>query len=251
VLNTFVFLVISQQEFKNVFSVSEKQINLERLRDQYGQLENELIATIRQFQFNEDEIWEIKANALLEDLQSVRGRLFKLKDGDKSDEKYIIAEKIMRVSQDADKLGGNERISVLIETYFEIKERTKNAIAIASFAKEDMLKKLQKIEQGEESLVHSKNVSFIENKLQQLHDLEWQAMCNNTSFLVSRYVVWRELPPDSYKDYRAATSLIKMADASLNGERYAEFRSQVFSLTHLFVNSNNQINKDFKGTGIG
>ena len=188
---------------------------------------------------------------MLEDLQSVRGRLFKLKDGDKSDEKYIIAEKIMRVSQDADKLGGNERISVLIETYFEIKERTKNAIAIASFAKEDMLKKLQKIEQGEESLVHSKNVSFIENKLQQLHDLEWQAMCNNTSFLVSRYVVWRELPPDSYKDYRAATSLIKMADASLNGERYAEFRSQVFSLTHLFVNSNNQINKDFKGTGIG
>jgi hypothetical protein len=37
--------------------------------------------------------------------------LFKLKDKDKSDEKYIIAQKITRISQEYDKLGGNERIA--------------------------------------------------------------------------------------------------------------------------------------------
>jgi hypothetical protein len=34
-------------------------------------------------------------------------------------------------------------------------------------------------------------------------------------------------------------------------KKYVEFRSQVFSLTHLLVNTDLNINKDFKGTGIG
>ena len=250
-LNTSVFLVMTQQEFKNVFSVSEKQISLDRLRDQYNQLETELILTTRQFQHNENDIWEIKANALLEDLQSVKERLFKLKDGDKSDEKYIIAEKIMRTSQAADKLGGNERISMLIEEYFEAKERLTEAINSSDFEKQEMRKKFQKIEQSEDSFIRSKNVSFIENKIKQLHDLHWDALCNTTSFLISKYVMWRELPQECYKDYAAARSLIRMADASLEKEKYAEFRSQVFSLTHLMVIIDHNINKDFKGTGIG
>ena len=251
VLSTSVFLVMTQQEFKNVFSVSEKQINLDRLREQYSQLENELSDTVRQFQYNENDIWEIKANALLEDLRSVHDKLFKLKDGDKSDEKYIIAHKIMSVSQESDKLGGNERISMLIEEYFEIKQSVLTTINSSDFAKEEMRKKFQKIEQSEETFIRSKNVSFIENKLRQLHDLHWEAYVNTTSFLISRYVMWRDMPKEAYKDYSAARSLIKMADASLEKEKYAEFRQQVFSLTHLMVFTDHSINKDFKGTGIG
>jgi molecular chaperone DnaK len=251
VLNTSIFLVMTQQEFKNVFSISEKQISLDRLRDQYNQLENDLGETIRKFQYNDNDIWEIKANALLEDLQSVKERLFKLKDGDKSDEKYIIAEKIMRVSQASDKLGGNERVSALAEEYFEQKERTIAVINSADFEKEEMRKKFHKIEMSEDSFIRSKNVSFIENKLKQLHKLHWDALCNTTSFLISRYVLWRELPKEMYKDYSAASSLIRMADASLEKEKYAEFRTQVFSLTHLMVSVKHNINEDFKGTGIG
>src|SRR5690348_10325137 len=85
VLNTAVFLVMTQQEFKNVFSISEKQINLERLQEQYQMLENELADTIQQFQYNDNEIWEMKAQSLMEDLESVKERFFKLKENDKSD----------------------------------------------------------------------------------------------------------------------------------------------------------------------
>ena len=251
VLNTSVFLVMTQQEFKNVFSVSEKQISLDRLREQYDQLENELTETVRQFQHNENDIWEIKANALIEDLRSVHDKLFKLKEGDKSDEKYIIAHKIMSVSQETDKLGGNERISMLIEQYFETKQSVIDAINSGDFEKDEMRKKFQKIEQSEESFIRSKNVSFIENKVKQLNDLHWEAYFNTLSFLISRYVMWRDMPKEAFKDYTAARSLIKMADASLEKEKYAEFRQQVYSLTHLMAFVDHSINKDFKGTGIG
>jgi molecular chaperone DnaK len=251
VLNTSVFLVMTQQEFKSAFSLLEKQINLDRLRDQYYQLESEIIETIRQFQYNDDKIWEIKASSLLEDLQTIKERLFKLNDKDKSDEKYIIAEKITRVSQESDKLGGKERIAMLLEEYFEIKETTTTAINSANFLREEMTKKIQKIEATENSFIRSANVSFIESKLKQLHDLHWDALCNTTSFLIGQYVIWRDLPKEEYKDYTAARSLMRMADASLEKENYSDFRTQVFSLTHLLVSARHIINEDFKGTGIG
>lgn len=251
VLNTAVFLVMSQQEFKNVFSISEKQISLDRLQEQYNLLENELADTIQQFQYNDNDIWEIKANVLMEDLQSVKEKLFKLTNADKSDEKYIIAEKIMRISQAFDKLGGNERISILIEEYLELKERVKEAIAGADFQKEEMRKKMQKIEQTEDSFIRSKNVSLLENRKKQLDQLNWDALCNTTSFLISRFIEWKQMPEYFYKDYNAARSLIKMAETSLEKERFADFRTQVFSLTHLFNSPDYRINKDFKGTGIG
>jgi molecular chaperone DnaK len=188
---------------------------------------------------------------LLEELKSVRGKLFKLKPNDQSDEKYIIAQKMTRVSQEADKLGGNERIAMLVETYFEAKERTREAVHNCDFEKPEMLKRLQKIEQSEDSFIRSKNVSFIENKVKQLHDLSWDALCNTTSFLIARYMEWKELPQEFYKDYRTAKSLMKMADASLEKEKYAEFRRQAFSLTHLMAVIDHRFNQDFKGTGIG
>ncbi len=251
VLNTSVFLVMSQQEFEHVFSISEKQISLERLQEQYNLLENELADTIQQFQYNDNEIWEIKANVLMEDLQSVKEKLFKLKSDDKSDEKYVIAEKIMRVSQAADKLGGNERISILIEEYFELKEKVKEVIAGVDFEKEEMRKKMQKMEQTEDSVIRSKNVSFIENRIKQMDKLHWDALCNTTSFLIGQFVEWKSMPEGAFKDHAAARTLIKMAETSLEKEKYADFRRQVFSLTHLFRTSDFRINKDFKGTGIG
>ena len=99
VLNTSVFLVMTQQEFKNVFSVSEKQVNIGRLKEQFIQLEIDLTETVRQFQYNEDDIWEIRASALLSELHEAKKSLFKLKDNDKSDDKYVIAQKVLRISK--------------------------------------------------------------------------------------------------------------------------------------------------------
>jgi len=251
VLNTVVYLVMSQQEFKNVFSVSEKQINIARLKEQYVQLESELIDTVRDFQYNQDTIWEIKGTALLDDLQTVKEKLFKLKDKDKSDEKYIIAEKITRISKEYDKLGGNERIAALIEEYFHAKDVVLQAISMADFEKEELKKQFTKIEQSESSFIHSKNVSVVENKLKQLNDLYWKALSNTTSFLITRFIEYKNCSGDEFKDYNAAKSIMKMADAALEKERYPEFRRYVFSISALLRVTRINHNIDFKGTGIG
>lgn len=251
VLNTAVFLVMTQQEFKNVFSISEKQVNISRLKEQFNQLEASLIDTVKQFQYNEDKIWEIKASGYLEDLQSVKATLFKLKDHDKSDEKYVIAEKMTRISQEADKLGGNERIAMLLEAYFTEKETVATAISMVDFHKEDLQKQYLKIEQSEPSFIRSKNVSVVESKLKELNDLYWRALSNTTGFLISIFIEYKGYDAGDFKDYSAARSIMKMADTSLEKENYPEFRRHVFSISSLLKRAKHQFNSDFKGTGIG
>jgi molecular chaperone DnaK len=251
VLNTTVYLVMTQQEFKNVFSVSEKQINIARLKEQFLQLENELVDTIRQFQYNEDKIWEIKGDELMQDLLSIKPILFKLKENDKSDEKYIIAEKMTRISQEADKLGGNERIALLLEDYLNFKETVLETINMADFIKDELRKEYQKIEQSEASTLKSKSVSVIENRLKQLDDLYWRGLSNTTSYLISKFIEFKMYEAKDFKDYGAAKSIMKMADAVLEQEKYGEFRRHIFNLSGLLRRADFNNNIDFKGTGIG
>jgi len=251
VLKTQVFLVMTQQEFNNVFSISEKQINISRLKEQYNILENELINTIKEFQYNDDDIWEIHATSLLNELESLKTNLFKLKDKDKSDEKYVIAEKITRISKQYDKLGGNERITTMIEEYFNYKEIVMTAIETVDFEKEDLRKSFLKIEQSESGFIQSKNISVIENKMKQLNDLYWRALGNNISFLISRFTEYKSYEQSYFKDYRAANTIMKMADTSLQNEKYPEFRRHVYSISNLLNRAKENNIIDFKGTGIG
>ncbi|MDB5202136.1 MAG: Hsp70 family protein [Ferruginibacter sp.] len=250
-LNTAVYLVMTRQEFKNVFAVSEKQVHVGRLKEQFILLEHELVDTLRQFQYNADKVWEIKASLLLEELQTVKTKLFKLKDQDKSDEKYVIAEKISRISQDADKLGGNERIALLLENYFHHKETVAEVIAMVDFEKEELQKQYQRIGQSEASFIGSKNVSVVENKLKQLDDLHWKALSNTTSFLIAKFIEYKGYDAADFKDYAAAKSIMKIADGALEKEKYAEFRRHVFSLSGLLKSVHHHHHIDFKGTGIG
>ena len=252
VLNTTVFLVMTQQEFKNVFSISEKVINVTRLKEQYFILENELVETIRSFQYNEDTIWEIKANGLLDELKSVEKKLNKLNENDKSDEKYLIAEKLARISQEYDKLGGDERIALLIEDYFHYKDHVIENIKIADFEKEEMKKEFQKLEQSEASFINSKNVSVLENKIKQLNELNWKAHSNNISFLIAKFNEFKSLTEVDYENYSGAKSIMKMADKALENESYLEFRKHVYNLSSLIkkYKFNNNTN-NFNGTGIG
>lgn len=251
VLNTTVYLVMTQQEFKNVFSISEKQVNVERLKEQFFALENSLMNTVKEFQYNDDTIWEIKANVFLEELQALKPRLVKIKNNDKSDEKYVIAEKLSRISQDADKLGGNERIAAMLDDYLQHKETVLEIINIADFEKDELKKQYQKIEASEASFMRSKNISVIENKIKQLYDLHWKGLSNTTSFLIAKFIEFKSYDADDFKNYNAAKSIFKMADNSLEQEKYPEFRQHVFSISSLLKSVKQNINTDFKGTGIG
>ena len=251
-LQTEVFLVMTQQEFKNAFSLSEKHVNIDRLKEQFIDLENEIRNSIKMFSHNENDVWAIQANDFLKELMLHKNELFKLKDDDRTDAKYVIAEVLNRVSQAYDKLGGEDRLERLRYEYLEAKEYIENHLPMADFKKEDLGQTYSKLLKGEHQVLISRNPSILEKATEKMNSLAWDILWNTLSYIISRYEGFKGLAPDEFKNYEGAKPIFRSADQALSNERYHEFRQHVYSITHLLVHNEYKIqNDDFKGTGIG
>lgn len=252
-LSTTVFLVMTEQEYKNVFSISEKQIVVSRLKEQFLDLETEIRKTVKQLNYDEESVWSIQANDLLTELLSYKKDILKLKDRDKSDTKYIIADAVYRISQEFDKIGGNNRLENLRARYLDAKDYVEQQLPMADFEKEALVGRFQKLAQGENQLLRTRNASLLQKATEQMNKLGLDILYNTTSFLISKFEQLKSLKREAYKNYSAATAIFKMADKALEKEKYVEFRQHVYNLTHLlaYEDSFKRDSSDFKGTGIG
>ncbi|GEM_PF-200768 len=251
-LKTEVYLVMTQQDYKNSFSVSEKQVSIARLREHYSDLEQELRETVKMFSYDDESNWADQTNALLDELLSHKQDLYKLKEKDKTDKKYIIADAVHRISQEFDKIGGDDRLEQLRSEYFSARDFVELNLPMADFEKEKMANKFKQIMQGEQQLLRTRNASVLERATTRLHDLGWDVLYNSTSFLISKYEQFKHTPESAYSNYNAAKSIFQIADKALEQQKFAEFRQHVHNLTHLFKREEGyQKSNEFKGTGIG
>ena len=251
-LSVEIYLVMTQQEFKNVFSLSEKQVSVTRLKEQYDELERELRNGLRSFSYEAESVWMAHANDLLEQLLAQKKSLSKLKENDKTDARYIIAETVNRISQEYDKLGGSERLEALQFEYFEAKEFVETHLQMADHHKERLQQSFRQLTAGESQLLRSRNSSVMERAIEQLNKLGWEVLYNTNSFLISRFALISEYSADQFSNYASARSIMQMAQKSLDQEKFVEFRQHFYNLTHLLkYEKAYQENTDFKGTGIG
>ena len=251
-LSVEIYLVMTQQEFKNVFSLSEKQVSVARLKEQYDELERELRNGMRSFSYESESVWMAHANDLLEQLLSQKKALVKLKETDKTDARYIIAETVNRISQAYDKLGGNERLESLQFEYFEAKEFVETHLSMVDHNKDRLQQSFRQLTAAESQLLRSRNSSVLERAIEQLNKLGLEVLYNTNSFLISRFAMISEYSADQFTNYNSARSILQMAQKSLDQEKFVEFRQHFYNLTHLLkYEKAYQDNPDFKGTGIG
>lgn len=251
-LTTEIHLVMTQQNFKNVFTLSEKQISVSRLKEQFFDLENEIRQSKKAFSYDDDEISAIQSDELLSELLGHKKDLDRLKENDRSDKKYIIAEAVNRISQVYDKIGGNDRLQYLQSEYLHTKEFAEQQMRVCDYEKEKIQTKFKQITKNENQLLRTRNASILIKTTEQLNKLCWEILYNTNSYLIVRFEQMKEMAPGEFTNYNAALSIFKMADKSLEQERLFEFRQHVYNLTHLVkYEQSNMRNPDFKGTGIG
>jgi molecular chaperone DnaK len=251
-LTTEVFLVMTQQEFKNVFSISEKHISIPRLKEQFFALEEEFRKTIKSFSYQDQDVWMIYAEKLYSDLVAHKKDLTKLKDNDKSDKKYIIAEAISRLSQEYDKIGGNDRLEKLQVEYMQAKERALRNINAADYDKELLKEKLKKLEMTESRVLCSRNPAILSRAIETMDELDWDARWCSGSQIVVYFLYLKNIEQDGYENYRSAKNLFALGDKAMEAANYIELKRIVSALFGLLKHTaTNQQILDFKGTGIG
>ncbi len=252
-LSVETYLVMTHQEFKTKFSISEKHINITRLREQFSDLEAEIRRTLKQFNSNEDSVWAIQTQNLLKELESYEKDLFKIKENDSTDKRYIIAEAITRISQEFDRIGGNDRLEGLQSSYLREKEILEQLLPSVDIEKEALTARFRKIVDAENQILRSRNPAILKRAIDLLDDLYWDASWNVNTHVVSRYYYFKSYPESSFSNYKMAKSIFDKAEKAIEDERFIELRRLVNELYHVMKISKIAVNKevkDFKGTGI-
>lgn len=252
-LHCSVYLVMTDQEFKNVFSISEKHINISRLKEQFFDLEKDIRESIKSFQYQANEVLSIQATELRKELGNIKNDIVRIRENDKSDKKYILADTIQKVASEFDKLGGNERLESLRNEYLEAKDFFEEQIVQVDFEKEKLKERFHNLVRNEDQLLKSRNASVLTNATRKMNELGWDALYNTTSFLIGKYSQLKGYPEDYYTNYSGAKKIFKLADEAMDKEQYFAFRQHVYNLTHLIKmdKSMDSSLENFKGTGLG
>ncbi len=252
VLSVEAFLVMTQQEFRNVFSISEKHINISRLKEQFFELENDIRTSLKEFNLEDESVWAIQTQNLLNGLMDYKKDLFGMKESDHTDKRYVIAETISRISQEFDKIGGNDRMDQLISEYLRIKDTVKEIVYSVNIDKEKITERFNKIAGNENQILTSRNPAVIQRSIDLLDNLRWEALWQTDSHIVSLFYYYRDLDSGYYRSYRSAKNLFEMGEKAIKEERFMALRQIIQSLSGLTYSNNVETKeKSFKGTGIG
>ena len=253
VLSVEAYLVMTRQEFKNVFSISEKHINISRLKEQFLDLENEIRALLKEFNLEAESVWAIQTQNLLNGLTEYKKDLFKMKEHDNTDKRYIIAETVSRLSQEFDKIGGNDRMEQVISEYFNSKESVQEMIHSINIDREKIAEKFNKIINNENQILTSKNPAVIKRTIDILENIRFEALWNTDSHVVSLFYQFKDLDDDYYRSYKSAKKLFEMGEKAISEERFMALRQILYSIGNLTYSDNSDVikNVNFKGTGIG
>ncbi|MDR0866807.1 MAG: Hsp70 family protein [Candidatus Symbiothrix sp.] len=248
------YLVMTHQEFNNVFSISEKHINISRLKEQFAVLEMEIRNTLRQFNAEGNEIWTIQTENLLHELENHAKDLSKMKENDATDKRYVIAEVVSRISQEFDKVGGYERLESLQSEYLRSKELVEQSLPSADMEKENLSSRYRKMIDGESHILKSRNPAILKRATDLLNDLYGDILWNTHSHVVSRFYSFKNYPAEMYKNYNIAQSIFIKAEKAIEEERFWDLKrmiNELYSLMKISWSSfGNRKIENFKGTGI-
>lgn len=253
VLSVEAFLVMTQQEFKNVFSISEKQINISRLKEQFTDLEDDIRESLKEFNMGDESVWAIQTQSLLDNLKDYKKDLFKMKENDNTDKRYIIAETVSRISQEFDKIGGNDRMEQMITEYLKNKEYVEEMVHAVDMDKEKILGQYNKIVSNENQVLTSRNPAVIKRTIDMLQNLRFEALWNTDSHVVALFYSFKNLESGYYRNYRSARKLFDMGEKAIRENQFMALRQVMISLDGLTDSGELSTGYEgvFKGTGIG
>ena len=248
------FLVMTQQEFKNTFSVSERKVNVARIKEQYEALKTEIRQSIKQFNAKGNQTWAAHTEKLLKELENHGNSLCNLQENDATDRRYVIAEAVSRISQEFDKIGGYERLEALRDEYFRLREAIEQSLHSVDENKEALTEKYHKLTDAENMILQSRNPVIMQRGIDRLDDLYYDVLWSSNSYIVSRFYNLKSYAPERYKNYLEAQQIFAKAEKAVDDKHYLELRRFLKDLFYI-LKSTQKIEKikpetGFIGTGI-
>jgi molecular chaperone DnaK len=246
-----VFVSISEQEFKEVFSPSERYVSLQKLHEEIDTLILQMKHDVKDYEQTEDFEIAGKINQYLEEAIAVKQELDKSVDAVNTDEKYHLQERKRRIAQKFDQLDRFKKLSLLRHEYFEMKQN------IESFFRDDITRnkfesEYLTISKNESAFLKVESALLIEGKVRELRILRSKLILNSKDHLISLYFNLAQVDRQAYSDKRMAAVFIEQGEKALERQNYDELKMVNIALLNLLPDDDaRKVNRNFMGTGIG
>jgi molecular chaperone DnaK len=247
------YLAMSEQEFKNVFSTSEKYVSVARLKDDVNGLVREMRRELQDERGRDEENeWAMELRQCIFEAERLQQRLSKMKESDITDEKYEISEARRRISSRYDALGKDQRIFALQADYFNRKTFVEENLPDVEFDRDKIMNDFDRIVQDEAQFLKAKSPAVLRAKIDALELLQRRIYANTRHYIINFFLHFASLSPNEYKKPAIAASLIKQGEEAMANQQFAQLRTIMINLSHQLHGDEPEFEKlKIKGTGIG
>ncbi|OUS02127.1 hypothetical protein A9Q86_05615 [Flavobacteriales bacterium 33_180_T64] len=245
-----VFLQSCDQEFKNVFSESERAISISKINMEINTILGDVEALIQTN--NSEENFEYSHQ-----LETIRVGLIEtqiagslINEDDVSDAKFQLDDRKRKLIQDFDDLTRNKLIANEIETYNDTKSSLEYHLNIEG--NERFQEKYGRIIKNEREVINSGNKYLIRAKIKELDELYDSVIQSSDENFISYFLNLKFCT--EFSNQRRADKLFKQGDEALEKQDYKSLRHIVYGLSALLPDYEKEKQKSFKDdsrTGLG
>jgi molecular chaperone DnaK len=252
-LTVIAYLAMSEQEFKNVFSTSEKYVSVARLKDDVNSLVREMRREMQDEKNRDEENeWMQELRQCIFEGEKLQQRLSKMKESDITDEKYEISEARRRISSRYDALGKDQRIFALQADYFNHKTFIEETLPDVEFERDKMMNDFDRLVQDENQFLKAKSPAILRTKIEGLDLLHRRVYANTRHYIIDFFLHFASVPVSNYKKPSIASTLIKQGEEAMANQQFARLRTIMINLSHQLYGDEPEFEKiKIKGTGIG
>ncbi|MGJ8592559.1 MAG: Hsp70 family protein [Aquaticitalea sp.] len=237
-----IFLQSCDQDFKNVFSESERAISVSKINMEINTILADVEEMIRYHNVEENFEFCEQLEAIRVGLIEIQIESTLLNEDDVSDQKYQLDDKKRKLIQKFDTLTRNKVIAAEIEEYNSSKDHVE--YMLRQEGNDRFNEKYEKIVKNERDVINSGNKHIIRSKIKEL-DVLYDAIVQSSDENFISYFINLKFATD-FSDKRKAEKLFKQGEQALEKQDYKTLRFVVYGLSALLPNYEKEKQKRFK-----
>lgn len=246
-LRVSAYLLMTDQEFTNVFTASERQVHLGKLLDEISSLVEIAAAKIDTIEESEDYERAIKVVQLKDDLETLLEKAQALSEDDVTDAKFQLEDRKRKLAQALSNLTADQEIEEVKLEFFEAKRHCREYVD--EFGRDDEKRSFEDILSTEKEVLRSNNVHRIKDATERIYELLFRIRWRVPSFLTWLFYSHYANRLEEYSDRERAEDLIRQGYEAAEEQNVPKLQMVLNSLYGMLPKQRQDIFK--RGTGIG
>ncbi len=245
-----VYLMMTDQEFEDVFTPEQRHVNLQRLKEDIALLSSSLKYEIEEAEFQANYETAQKLVDLEYQVLDLHDKLELISEDDVTDIKYQIEDEKRNIAREISQLTQDKYIIRIKNKYFQAKRNIEYVIARYEPSEEDKKAYLQVLEQEKEYLASNSTLT-IQGAIDRINHLNAQIVWKSPEYLKEVFSDLSEGRHGRFTHPEQARALIDSGKRAIDMGNYNQLRACINRLWDLLP-AQVQQSVDFgRGTGIG